>query len=55
VGGLCHARNLQHHAASANEGLCQILFFQSDEVCETSYADRKGKYQSQKGIVLPKL
>ena len=39
----------------ANEGLCQILFFQSDEVCETSYADRKGKYQSQEGIVLPKL
>ena len=39
----------------ANEGLCQILFFQSDEVCETSYADRKGKYQSQKEIVLPKL
>ena len=39
----------------ANEGLCQILFFQSDEPCETSYADKKGKYQSQKGIVLPKL
>ncbi len=39
----------------ANEGLCQIIFFQSDEVCETSYADRKGKYQAQKGIVLPKL
>ena len=39
----------------ANEGLCQILFFQSDEVCETSYADRKGKYQAQKGIVLPKI
>ena len=39
----------------ANEGLCQILFFQSDEVCETSYADRKGKYQKQQGIVLPKL
>jgi len=39
----------------ANEGLCQILFFQSDEQCETSYADRKGKYQAQKGIVLPKL
>jgi dCTP deaminase len=39
----------------ANEGLCQILFFESDEVCETSYADRKGKYQAQKGIVLPKL
>jgi len=39
----------------ANEGLCQILFFQSDEQCETSYADRKGKYQAQKGIVLPKV
>jgi dCTP deaminase len=56
---LRYPRNLQHHAAAAriyaNEGLCQILFFQSDEVCETSYADRKGKYQAQKGIVLPKL
>src|SRR5258707_6693560 len=39
----------------ANEGLCQILFFQSDEVCEVSYADRNGKYQHQQGIVLPKL
>jgi dCTP deaminase len=39
----------------ANEGLCQIIFFQSDEECETSYADRKGKYQGQKGIVLPKM
>jgi dCTP deaminase len=41
----------------ANEGLCQILFFQSDsdDVCEVSYADRKGKYQNQQGIVLPKL
>jgi dCTP deaminase len=39
----------------ANEGLCQILFLQGDEPCETSYADRKGKYQAQKGIVLPKL
>jgi len=39
----------------ANEGLCQILFFQSDEPCETSYKDRKGKYQNQQGIVLPKL
>jgi len=39
----------------ANEGLCQIILFQSDEVCETSYADSKGKYQVQKGIVLPKL
>jgi dCTP deaminase len=39
----------------SNEGLCQILFFQSDEQCEISYADRKGKYQAQKGIVLPKV
>ena len=39
----------------ANEGLCQILFFQGDEPCETSYADKKGKYQAQHGIVLPKL
>jgi dCTP deaminase len=39
----------------ANEGLCQILFFQSDEQCEISYADRRGKYQKQQGIVLPKL
>jgi dCTP deaminase len=39
----------------ANEGLCQIIFFESDEVCETSYGDRKGKYQKQMGIVLPKL
>jgi dCTP deaminase len=39
----------------ADEGLCQIIFFQSDEPCETSYADRQGKYQRQKGIVLPKL
>ena len=39
----------------ANEGLCQILFFQSDEMCETSYKDKHGKYQGQKGIVLPKL
>jgi dCTP deaminase len=34
----------------AHEGLCQVLFFQSDEPCETSYKDRKGKYQAQKTI-----
>ena len=34
----------------ANEGLCQVLFFQSDEPCEVSYRDRKGKYQAQKRI-----
>ncbi len=39
----------------AHEGLCQILFFQSDEPCEVSYRDRQGKYQGQQGIVLPKL
>ena len=39
----------------ANEGLCQIIFFESDEVCETSYADRKGKYQNQQTILLPRL
>jgi len=39
----------------ANEGLCQILFFQGDEPCEVSYGDRNGKYQRQQGIVLPKL
>ncbi len=39
----------------SNEGLCQIVFFESDEICETSYKDKKGKYQAQKGIVLPKI
>ncbi|PIQ28500.1 dCTP deaminase [bacterium (Candidatus Blackallbacteria) CG17_big_fil_post_rev_8_21_14_2_50_48_46] len=39
----------------ANEGLCQVLFFQGDEVCETNYRSREGKYQSQTGIVLPKI
>jgi dCTP deaminase len=39
----------------ANEGIAQMLFFESDEVCETSYADKKGKYQAQKGLTLPKL
>ncbi len=39
----------------ANEGIAQVLFFAADAECETSYADRKGKYQSQKEIVLPKV
>jgi dCTP deaminase len=39
----------------ANEGLCQIIFLESDEICETSYKDKKGKYQAQQGIVLPKV
>lgn len=38
----------------ANEGIAQVLFFEADEECECSYADRKGKYQGQRGIVLPK-
>ena len=39
----------------ANEGIAQVLFFEADEPCETSYADKKGKYQAQQTIVLPKL
>jgi dCTP deaminase len=39
----------------ANEGIAQMLFFESDEDCETSYADKKGKYQAQQGLTLPKL
>ncbi len=39
----------------ANEGIAQVLFFESDEVCEVSYADRKGKYQAQTGVTLPKM
>ena len=38
----------------ANEGVAQFLFFESDEVCEHSYADRAGKYQGQTGVTLPK-
>ena len=39
----------------ANEGLAQVLFFEADDECEVSYADKKGKYQKQQSIVLPKL
>lgn len=39
----------------ANEGIAQVLFLEGDEVCEISYADKKGKYQAQQNIVLPKL
>lgn len=38
----------------ANEGVAQLLFFQSNEMCQTSYADRGGKYQGQQGITLPR-
>ncbi len=39
----------------AGEGIAQVLFFESDEVCETSYADKKGKYQAQQTVTPPKL
>jgi dCTP deaminase len=39
----------------ANEGIAQVIFFESDEPCEVSYADKKGKYQKQGGVTLPKL
>jgi dCTP deaminase len=38
----------------ANEGVAQVLFFESDEICDVSYADRGGKYQGQSGVTLPK-
>lgn len=38
----------------AGEGVAQMLFFESDEICETSYKDRKGKYQGQLGVTLPR-
>ena len=39
----------------ANEGIAQVLFFQTDEMCDISYEDKKGKYQSQKEITLPRV
>ncbi len=39
----------------ANEGAAQFIFLKADSLCETSYADRKGKYQGQKGVTLPRL
>jgi dCTP deaminase len=41
----------------ANEGICQVLFFEADQddVCEVSYADKQGKYQAQRGVTLPRL
>jgi dCTP deaminase len=39
----------------ANEGIAQVVFFQSDEVCAVSYQDRKGKYQAQRGVTLPRI
>jgi dCTP deaminase len=39
----------------ANEGIAQVVFFQGDEPCDVSYKDKKGKYQAQRGVTLPKL
>lgn len=39
----------------SNEGIAQLLFFESDELCETSYKDKNGKYMHQPGLTLPKL
>jgi len=39
----------------ANEGIAQVLFFQADEECARSYKDKKGKYQAQRGVTLPKI
>jgi len=39
----------------ANEGIAQVLFFQTDDVCSVSYKDKKGKYQAQRGVTLPRL
>ncbi|HEY8195544.1 MAG TPA: dCTP deaminase [Gemmatimonadales bacterium] len=41
----------------ANEGICQVLFFEADDddICQVSYGDKKGKYQKQTGVTLPKL
>jgi hypothetical protein len=59
MGGVRDDRDLQHNAPARqdlrNERIAQVLFFESDEVCEVSYADRKGKYQSRIGVTLPKM
>ena len=39
----------------ANEGIAQVLFFESDEDCERSYADKQGKYQGQREVTLPRI
>jgi dCTP deaminase len=38
-----------------NEGIDQVVFFEADEICQTSYADKKGKYQAQRDITLPRI
>ena len=59
MGRSCNTRIFKHHPLPAkiyaNEGAAQFLFFKGENICELSYADRKGKYMFQKGITLPKL
>ena len=61
TGDLCTPDSYEPHTTPlpariyANEGIAQVLFFEADEPCEISYADKKGKYQSQQSIVLPKI
>jgi dCTP deaminase len=59
MGRICHPRNLEHHPPPARiyagEGIAQVLFFEGDEPCDISYADKKGKYQKQQSIILPKI
>ena len=47
-------RKYSTYSVISPEGCAQVLFFESDEVCETSYKDRGGKYQGQVGVTLPK-
>lgn len=58
MGRLRDPRIFQHHPLPAKiyagEGVAQVLFFESDEICETSYKDRNGKYMGQTGVTLPK-
>ncbi len=46
---------LRHEPARRDEGIAQVLFFESDEDCEVSYRDKKGKYQGQERITLPTI
>ena len=57
--GVYFTRNLDatqlHDKVYSNEGIAQLLFFESDEQCEISYKDKSGKYMHQPGLTLPKL
>ena len=57
MGRACNIRIFKHHKLAkiyAGEGVAQMIFLESDEECEVSYADRSGKYQGQTGVTLPK-